>query len=233
MQASGIVNGDCVKIDSRKATTVAEAISAQAEKGTMLVNTLIRQNAKTDDKEWVKVSKSNAADAKKVVLVPLRDHLRVDENLIRHVKENLLGIPLVEHDRTPNVTLPKEYQPSYRKADGKGGTEISTTSAVEFVVKSCKPAGPTRIANESAVAIEREPAEPEAGRELVRTQVKKEAAPPTSPPPPSPKIAAEDGWRWETEQENRDRTMKKCPRCGTWNPKTSWKCSGCLHEFTG
>jgi len=46
-----------------------------------------------------------------------------------------------------------------------------------------------------------------------------------------PEVATEDGWRWHVDQEDRTLNMKKCPACGTWNKKESWKCNKCQREF--
>lgn len=51
--------------------------------------------------------------------------------------------------------------------------------------------------------------------------------------PTSKKIVAEDLWKWEVDEGNKESTMRRCPRCGTWNPKVSWKCSQCQREFFG
>lgn len=52
-----------------------------------------------------------------------------------------------------------------------------------------------------------------------------------SMPPPPKSMRIEDGWKWETPQY--DSGMKKCPACGTLNPKQAWKCSNrrCQREF--
>jgi len=55
--------------------------------------------------------------------------------------------------------------------------------------------------------------------------------PRTSPPPPPGGMRIEDGWKWETPEYQSG--MKKCPSCGTLNPKAAWRCSNkrCQREF--
>ena len=148
MQSLGITAGDFVEVKGKK-TTVAVAWPAYAEdqgQEVVRMDGIIRRNSGVALNEYVTIKKAAVKEAQNVVFAPTDVRLSVDEDFMGFVKRRFMDMPFMEGD----MTLLSIFG-----------------SSVPLVVVRCRPHGPVKISEPTAIQVMSEPTPEKKGIPLV------------------------------------------------------------------
>ncbi|MEM2917924.1 MAG: CDC48 family AAA ATPase [Candidatus Altiarchaeota archaeon] len=140
MEKLKITSGDIIEISGKKITSaiVWPLHPQDYGEGIIRMDGLIRQNSGVSLGDKVTVKKAKVEPAKKVVIAPVRHEIRFGEDFSIHLKQRLLGRPLVLED---NLSI------------GILG------DAIPFVVADTSPKGIVQVQEETKIEIKSKPVE--------------------------------------------------------------------------
>jgi len=141
MEKLQITSGDIVEISGKKSTgaIVWPSHPQDLGEGIIRMDGLIRQNSGVSLGDRVKVKKGKIEEAKKVVIAPVRHEIKFGEDFTTHLKQRLLGRPLMLED---NLSIGILGQ------------------AIPFVVVDTMPKGIVQIQEETKIEIKEKPVAP-------------------------------------------------------------------------
>jgi len=101
MEALDLTSGDIVEIEGKKTTAAIVWPSHPQDFGMDIIRMdgLIRQNSDSSLGDKVKVRKAKILPAKEVVIAPTMHEIKFGEDFATHVKQRMIGRPLVKGDK--------------------------------------------------------------------------------------------------------------------------------------
>ncbi|MFZ2455637.1 MAG: CDC48 family AAA ATPase [Candidatus Altiarchaeia archaeon] len=101
MEALDLTSGDIVEIEGKKTTAAIVWPSHPQDFGLDIIRMdgLIRQNSDTSLGDKVKVRKSKPTPAKDIIIAPTMHEIKFGEDFATHVKQRMIGRPLVKGDK--------------------------------------------------------------------------------------------------------------------------------------
>ncbi|MCX8203843.1 MAG: AAA family ATPase, partial [Nitrososphaeria archaeon] len=100
--SAGLATGDIIEIRGRKLAAATLWLGyLEEEKDVVRIDGYIRSNAGVSLNEYVIVRKANVKEAQLVVLAPVNNTIKPDENFIKLVKSRLIEYPLVQKNVIP------------------------------------------------------------------------------------------------------------------------------------
>jgi transitional endoplasmic reticulum ATPase len=140
MEKLGITSGDIVEITGpnykKTGAIVWPSHPQDSDQGIIRMDGLLRQNSGTSLGDKVKVRKAKVEEAKKIVIAPLRHEIKFGGDFASHLKQRLLGRPLMRED---NLSIGILGQ------------------AIPFVVADTNPKGIVQIQEETVMEIKEKP----------------------------------------------------------------------------
>ena len=101
MEALDLTSGDIVEIEGKKTTAAIVWPSHPQDFGLDIIRMdgLIRQNSDTSLGDKVKVRKAKPTPAKDIIIAPTMHEIKFGEDFATHVKQRMIGRPLVKGDK--------------------------------------------------------------------------------------------------------------------------------------
>ncbi len=100
--SAGLVTGDIIEIRGKKLTAATLWLGyTEDEKDTIRIDGYIRSNAGVSLNDYVTVRKAQVKEAQLVVLAPVNNSIKPDENFVKLVKSRLIEYPTVQKNIVP------------------------------------------------------------------------------------------------------------------------------------
>jgi len=140
MRKLGIVSGDIIGITGKKSTAAIVWLAHPQDSNLDIIGMdgLIRQNSDTSLGEKVKVKKADFSPARKVVIAPIRHEIRFGADFGSHLKQRLIGRPLVQGDNLSIGILGQAIPFVVANTDPRGIVQIQDTTRLEIKEKPMK-----------------------------------------------------------------------------------------------
>jgi len=136
----GIVSGDIIEIAGKKTTVAIVWLAHPQDSGLDIIRMdgLIRQNSDSSLGEKVKVKKADFSPARKVIIAPIRHEIRFGADFGSHLRQRLLGRPLVQGDNLSIGILGQAIPFVVANTDPRGIVQIHDTTRLEIKEKPMK-----------------------------------------------------------------------------------------------
>ena len=100
--SAGLTTGDIIEIRGKKVTAATLWLGyTEDEKDTIRIDGYIRSNAGVSLNDYVTVRKAQVKEAQLVVLAPVNNSIKPDENFVKLVKSRLIEYPTVQKNIVP------------------------------------------------------------------------------------------------------------------------------------
>ncbi|MCS7136067.1 MAG: CDC48 family AAA ATPase [Nitrososphaerota archaeon] len=100
--SAGLTTGDIIEIRGKKVTAATLWLGyTEDEKDTIRIDGYIRSNAGVSLNDYVTVRKAQVREAQLVVLAPVNNSIKPDENFVKLVKSRLIEYPTVQKNIVP------------------------------------------------------------------------------------------------------------------------------------
>ncbi|MBU4266935.1 MAG: CDC48 family AAA ATPase [Candidatus Altiarchaeales archaeon] len=140
MKKLGIVSGDIIEIIGKKNTAAIVWPSHPQDYGLDIIRMdgLIRQNSDSSLSDKVKVKKAEFSAAKKIVMAPIRHEIKFGAEFGSHLKQRLLGRPIVHGDNLSIGILGQAIPFIVATTEPKGIVQIHDVTKLEIKEKPMK-----------------------------------------------------------------------------------------------
>jgi transitional endoplasmic reticulum ATPase len=134
MDGLNLISGDIVEIEGKKTTAAIVWPSHPQDYGLELIRMdgLIRQNSETSLGDKVKVRKSKTVSAKEVMIAPTMHEIKFGEDFASHVKQRMIGRPLVKGDKISIGVLGQAIPFVVVSTNPKGVVQIQDVTEMEI-----------------------------------------------------------------------------------------------------
>ena len=137
MKTLGITSGDIIEIRGKKDTAaiVWPSHIQDSRLGIIRVDGLLRENSGSSLGDIVTVRKANVSHAKKVIIAPARHEVRFGGDFASHLRQRLLGRPLVKGDNLSIGVLGQAIPFVVAQTNPKGIVQIQNFTELEIKEK--------------------------------------------------------------------------------------------------
>ncbi len=134
MDVLGLTSGDIVEIEGKKTTAAIVWPSHPQDYGLDLVRMdgLLRQNSETSLGDKVKVRKARTVSAKEIMIAPTMHEIKFGEDFASHVKQRMIGRPLVKGDKISIGVLGQAIPFVVISTNPKGIVQIQDVTDLEI-----------------------------------------------------------------------------------------------------
>ncbi len=134
MEALDLTSGDIVEIEGKKTTAAIVWQSHPQDFGLDIIRMdgLIRQNSDSSLGDKVKVRKSKTSPAKEVTIAPTMHEIKFGEDFATHVKQRMIGRPLVKGDKISIGVLGQAIPFVVAATNPKGIVQIQDVTDLEI-----------------------------------------------------------------------------------------------------
>ncbi|MDR0900441.1 MAG: CDC48 family AAA ATPase [Methanobrevibacter sp.] len=159
MEKLDLLDGDLIEIQGNK-LTAATVVSSQSDVGLKVIRIdgTIRKNSGTSIGEEITIKKAEAKEAKKIVLAPMQQNIRIQGDL----RGAFMNKVMVKGD----IVSTGIRQPQIRQGMPQGGLfddmfremmDVSPLGEIKLAVVSTGPAGIVRVGQNTIVEVQNEP----------------------------------------------------------------------------
>ena len=134
MEALDLTSGDIVEIEGKKTTAAIVWPSHPQDFGLDIIRMdgLIRQNSDTSLGDKVKVRKAKPTPAKDIIIAPTMHEIKFGEDFATHVKQRMIGRPLVKGDKISIGVLGQAIPFVVAATTPKGVVQIQDVTELEI-----------------------------------------------------------------------------------------------------
>ena len=134
MEALDLTSGDIVEIEGKKTTAAIVWPSHPQDFGLDIIRMdgLIRQNSDTSLGDKVKVRKAKPTPAKDIIIAPTMHEIKFGEDFATHVKQRMIGRPLVKGDKISIGVLGQAIPFVIAATTPKGIVQIQDVTELEI-----------------------------------------------------------------------------------------------------
>lgn len=134
MDALDLTSGDIVEIEGKKVTAAIVWPSHPQDFGLDIIRMdgLIRQNSDTSLGDKVKVRKAKPLPAKEIIIAPTMHEIKFGEDFATHVKQRMIGRPLVKGDKISIGVLGQAIPFVVAATNPKGIVQIQDITDLEI-----------------------------------------------------------------------------------------------------
>ncbi|NVM52389.1 MAG: CDC48 family AAA ATPase [Candidatus Helarchaeota archaeon] len=167
MQRMNLKTGDIVKITGKKSTSaIVIPVSRDIRENLIQMDGLIRNNAGTGIGDSVKIEKISVVPAKKIVLAPTEEGIRIYSSS-EALRNNLINRPLKNGDLLSIIGENKSMAPSMGMLFGRPRSSSPSIGEIRLVVVETNPSGIVQIRDKTRIEISSEVAPIAKGLPLV------------------------------------------------------------------